>query len=104
MQCRLAPAEGDDASAELSQFVDPPEHFRRGNRSGISVKFVAIGARKITAPDGNNLRENRMGARGHGPGKHPRFSPSAMHSNQSPHKEETYSAYDRMRISDAARR
>src|SRR5579862_3947969 len=55
VQQRLASADGDDGGSQTRQIIDTTEHFRGGNRGGVVVKFIAVGAGKITTPDGNNV-------------------------------------------------
>ena len=66
MQQRLAAADGDGGGAQRTQLVDALEHLVEGNRLGEIVEFVAVSARQIAAPHGNDVRQKRMVSRNHG--------------------------------------
>jgi len=87
MQQRFAAADGHNGRADFAQAVDPANHFRGFHRLRKIVKFVAVGAGQIAAPDRNDMHKQRMargdqsmddaaqfaGARAPGPQPPPRF-------------------------------
>ena len=64
MHQRLAAGDGDDRGAQRAQLVDAAIHFvdRHGLRE--VVELVAVGAGKVAAAHGNDVRQQRMVGRG----------------------------------------
>src|SRR5579864_7439752 len=58
VQERLAAADSDDGSAQGGQSVDPLEHGLGGDGLGVVIVFVAVGAGKVAASHGNDVRQN----------------------------------------------
>ena len=71
MKQRLATADGDDRGAQCSKPVDAAKHLRRGDRLGEAVKLVAVSARQVTAPDGDNVSVDGMAGGEQSLGDHP---------------------------------
>ena len=82
MQQRLATADGDDRRAEGSEAVDAAEHLVERDGLREIVVFVAIGARQIAAPYGNDVREQRMLGREQRLGNHAPASRGAVRREQ----------------------
>src|SRR5215471_14004993 len=70
MKQGLAAADRDDRYAESGEFVDAREHFGERNRLRGVVKFVAVSAGEIAAPDRDDLSEHRASAMLHGGSEH----------------------------------
>jgi len=60
MQQGLTAADGDERSAQRRQLVHAPVHLFERHRIREIVVFVAIGARKIAAPHGDNVDLDRV--------------------------------------------
>lgn len=60
MKERFAAAEGDDAGFELAEEFDAMDHRIERDGLGEIVVFVAVGAGEIAAPDGDDVRHDRM--------------------------------------------
>ena len=73
MQQRLAAADGDDAGAQVGQPVEPLVHVVERHGLGMIVVLVAVGAGKIAAAHGNDVRQHRMAGGGQPLGDHPDF-------------------------------
>jgi hypothetical protein len=73
MQQRLAAADGDDTGSQLGQLVEPLVHGLDRYRLGMIVVLVAVGAGKIAAPHGNDVRHHGMASRGQPSGDHADF-------------------------------
>jgi len=63
MQQGLSAADGDDGGAHGAQAVDALKHFFGGHGIREVVEFVAVGAGKIAAASGYDVREKRMALR-----------------------------------------
>ena len=85
VQQRLASADGNDRGAERRQQIDAVEHLLQRDGLGEIVELVAVGAGKIAAADGNQVRQDRVALGGKPFGNHaplaqarvpePKFSP-----------------------------
>jgi len=62
LQQRLAAGDGDDRGAEAAQMVDTPLHLLDGHGVGDAVELVAVGAGKVAAAHGHDVRH--VGMRG----------------------------------------
>jgi hypothetical protein len=86
MEQRFATTDGDDARAQRSQLLDPPQHFGGGHRIRDFVVLVAVGAGKIAAPHGNDVRQDGMMFRLDRPGHHPGMANPALIGANRTHK------------------
>jgi hypothetical protein len=82
MQERLTAAERYDACAQICEKIDAPQHFRWGNRLGKIVEFIAISARQIASPRGNDVGKYRVVGRPDALEKHEPFAGSAAHGHE----------------------
>ena len=84
MQERFAAADGNNGRADFAQPVDPANHFRGVHRLRKIVKFVAVRAGQIAAPDRNDMHEQRMARGEQSPDDAAQFAGARAPGPQSP--------------------
>src|ERR1035438_5490565 len=77
MEQRFAAGNGDGAGAQFGQLIQTLVHHIEGDRLGVVVEFVAIGAGQIAAAHGDDVRQNRVVRGGDSPADHPEFPNAA---------------------------
>jgi hypothetical protein len=76
MEERLAAADGDDVGSERRQPIQALVHGVDGDRLGVIVVFVAVGAGEIAAPHGDDVGQNGMAGGCEALGDHAQFADS----------------------------
>ena len=79
MQQRFAAALGDDRGAQFRQLIDAPEHLLERHGLREIVILVAVGAGKIAAANGDQVRQDGVVRARQAPGDHAPFAQARAH-------------------------